>query len=152
MKLKLIILTFFVANTFVAFSQVNSNISINYPKNVDAPLTKVEKQQIDEVYASQAVNLIYNNEDELKAFKHLLRNRIEIYEELDASKQKKCKLLSEIPLNKQYNSSLKRHKSFDLKTFNPLKYKLAFFGKGTYLYRIDNTNYFILVKSKHRRF
>ncbi len=94
--------------------------------------------------------MVLNNPEFLKDIKHLLRNRIEIYEEADVSKQKKTKLLSQVSLNKTYNSNLKRDLSFNRDTFNPLKYQLDFFEKGTYLYQIDNTNYFILVTSQYR--
>ena len=49
---------------------------------------------------------------------------------------------------------VKNQKNFTLnynkKRFNVLKYNLEFFGRGSRLYRIDNTDYFIIIKSQHQ--
>ena len=134
---------------FAAFGQQKT--AIDYPSNVDAPLSKNEKAMIKEVYQSKAIQEVFNN-DFLKDIKHLLRNRILIYEENNPKAQKKTTLLSEVPLFDDYNKDLKRDKKFDVSNFNPLKYKLDFFANGTYLYRVDNTNYFIQITSQHRTF
>lgn len=150
MKLKLLVLLPLLFISFTAFSQ--NKIDINYPQNVEAPLTNKEKAMIKEVYQSEADNKVFNNDSFLRDIKHLLRNRITIYEENNQKAQKKCKLLSEIPLFDDYNKNLKRDVKFNISNFNPLKYKLDFFANGTYLYRIDNTNYFILVTSQYRNY
>lgn len=124
--------------------------SVKYHENVNTSLTDKELSQIEEVYGDMTQTLILDNPQRLKDIKHLLRNRIEIYTEDDLGKQKQTKYLSEVLLFNKYNKDLKRDAEFDLETFNPLKYSLAFFGKGTYIYRIDNTNYFIQVTSQYR--
>lgn len=125
--------------------------SVKYHENVNTSLTNKELSQIKEVYGDMTETLILNNPQRLKDIKHLLRNRIEIYTVEDLGKQKQTNYLSEILLFNKYNQNLKRDTKFDLETFNPLKYSLAFFGKGTYIYRIDNTNYFIQVTSQYRQ-
>jgi len=151
MKFKLLLLLPLLFLSFSSFSQEKTNTKIDFPENVNAPLTSTEKEMIKEVYKSEAKSMVFDNESFLKDIKHLLRNRIVIYEENNAKGQKKCKLLSEVALFDDYNKNLERDKTFDLENFNPLKYKLDFFANGTYLYRIDGTNYFIQVTSQHRK-
>jgi hypothetical protein len=106
---------------------------------------------IKEVYKDQADEIVFNNPTYLKDLKNLLRNRIKIYSEDDVSKQKKCQLLSDVDLNNKYNQNIQRDTQFNEDEFNPLKYNLDFFSNGTYLYKIDNTNYFIQVTSQYRK-
>jgi len=152
MKLKLLLLASLMFVSFSAFSQDKKSISIDYPDNVEAPLTNKEKATIDQVYQSKAKEMVYDNDKFLKDIKHLLRNRITVYEDSNPETQKKCKLLSEVPLFNEYNKDIKREVNFNIENFNPLKYELDFFAKGTYVYRIDNTNYFIQVTSQYRKF
>ena len=150
MKLKsLLFLTFFLIVS-LSFAQRDNQILIKYPTNVEDPLTDKERDMIEEVYKSKSKTLIYDNDEQLKAIKHLLRNRILIYEESNPKFQKKTKLLSQVPLNSEYNPNIKRDTEYNKSSFNPLKYKLDFFSNGTYLYRIDGTNYFIQVTSQYR--
>ncbi|WP_179005412.1 hypothetical protein [Winogradskyella forsetii] len=137
--------------SIATFSQNKSGITIQYPENVEAPLTKEEKAMIEEVYQSKTKELVYDDEQFLKDIKHLLRNRITIYQDSNPKTQKKGMLLSDTPLFNKHNKDLKRDVDFDLKNFNPLKYELDFFANGTYVYRIDNTDYFIQVTSQHRK-
>lgn len=148
-KLHLILpLLFF---SIATFSQVKSGTSIQYPENVEAPLTKKEKAMIEDVYQAKTKELVYDNEQFLKDIKHLLRNRITIYKESNPKTQKKGMLLSDAPLFNEYNKDLKRDVDFDVENFNPLKYQLDFFANGTYVYRVDDTDYFIQVTSQHRK-
>jgi hypothetical protein len=153
MKKILLLATIFLL-TFKIHSQDNKSAirsAIEFPENVEAALTEKEKTMINEVYQSKAQEIVYNQENYLKDIKHLLRNRILIYEDANAKTQKKCKLLSEVPLLDTYNTNLKHDTKFDLSSFNPLKYQLDFFANGTYVYRIDNTNYFIQITSQYRK-
>lgn len=147
------ILLFFTISllAFNVYGQKTVKPTIEFPENVNAPLTKKEKAMIKEVYQSKANEIVFNNEDYLRDIKHLLRNRITIYEDKNAKTQKNGKLLSDMPLLTTYNKNLKRDTIFDISNFNPLKYQLDFFANGTYVYRIDNTNYFIQVISQYRK-
>ena len=58
-------------------------------------------------------------------------------------------MLSEIPLFNIFNKSLKRDQTFDPLKFNPLKYNFEFHSSDTHLIRVDNSDYFIIVKSQH---
>jgi len=58
-------------------------------------------------------------------------------------------MLSEIPLFNVFNDSLKRDHSFNPMKFNPLKYNFKFHSADTQLIRVDNSDYFIIIKSQH---
>lgn len=150
LSLLLCLLVFNLSNAQIDVTEQTFE-SVKYHENVNTSLTKKELSQIQEVYGDMTETLILDHPQRLKDIKHLLRNRIEIYTVDDLGKQKQTKYLSEVPLFTKYNQNLKRDAEFHLETFNPLKYSLAFFGKGTYIYRIDNTNYFIQVTSQYRQ-
>lgn len=122
---------------------------IEFKDNVDLPLTAKERLQIDEVYGEYAEKYIYSNAFRLKSIKDLLRNRIVIEYISKESDKKDCQKLSEIPLLNSFVSHLERDKTFDPKNFNPLKYNFVFHSKGDKMYQVDNTNYFITIKSQY---
>lgn len=124
---------------------------IKYGDNINAPLTSKEKAQIDEAYGDKADEYIYSNGQNLKLMKQLLRNRIKISQTDNPNFLKKGKFLSEVPLFDYFNKTIKREAVFNLETFNPLCYRLDFFSKGNYFYRIDNTNYYIEITSQYRQ-
>ena len=150
------LLPFFLIFFFISNSQSHKNENairneISFPDNVLPPVSQKERKMIVEVFGNKADEFVFKNEEFLKDIKHLLRNRIRIFEITDEKKQKKTKLLSQVDLYLKHNKNLQRDKTFDISTFNPLKYKLDFFANGTYLYKIDNTDYFIQITSQYRK-
>jgi len=129
----------------------NFRETIVFNDNVEAELTNKELQMITEVFGDQTQTLVLNNPTYLQDLKNLLRNRITVFKVEEASKQKQTNLLSEIPLSSMYGQTLTRDTVFDEATFNPLKYQLEFFSNGTFLYRVDHTDYFIKVTSQYRK-
>ena len=121
-----------------------------YNENVNLPLTSSERQMLQEVYGDKLQAYVLSKPDRLKAIKHLLRNRISIVEMSTARYQKETKLLSEVPLFDYYVSDLKRDRVFNKSTFNPLKYNFDFYKRGSAMYKVDNTNYYIVIKAQHR--
>lgn len=122
---------------------------VKYKENVKAPLTAKELANLKEVYADKLNEYVLSKPNRLKDFKHLLRNRIQIQEMPKLIQHsEKFSLLSEAGLFNSYNKSLKADTSFNINTFNVLKYNLQFYNNGTKIYRIDNTNYFIIIKSQ----
>lgn len=117
---------------------------------LDSDLTLKEKQFINEAYGDRADELVYKNEDFLKSLKHLLRNRISIVKLAPNSKGKKGQLLSKVPMANDFVIQ-EETKFSTLEAFNPLKYKMEFFSKGTYMYVIDNTDYVIQITSQFRK-
>jgi len=123
--------------------------TVKYKDNVKAPLTAKERSMLEEVFVDKLDKYVLSNPQRLKNFKHLLRNRIEIKEMPRLIQHsEKYSLLSEVGLFNSYNKALKADSSFNLNTFNVLKYNLEFYSNGTKIYRIDNTNYFIVIKSQ----
>jgi len=105
---------------------------------------------LKEVYQDKLDKYILSQPHRVKGFKHLLRNRLVIKKMPSLKKQDdKYTLLSDVDLFDSYNKNLKRDKSFDINTFNPLKYNLEFFRVGSVIYKIDNTEYYIVIKSQN---
>jgi hypothetical protein len=117
---------------------------------VNAPLTSAELGLITEVYGVTANDNILDKPQRLKDIKNILRNRVEIKEIPKASDQKDCTLLSEVSLMDYYVVDLQRDTNFNPQNFNPLKYLFNYYSYGTHMYRVDDTNYFIIIKSQHK--
>lgn len=122
---------------------------VKYNSNVNSPLTSKELALIKEVYGDQAEKEILSRPQRVKDIKHLLRNRIEI-KLVPGGDLKPCPLLSEVSLFDAYVSTLTRDVNFNPHDFNPLKYNLNFYSRNAALYKVDNTNYFIIIKSQHQ--
>lgn len=124
---------------------------VTYNDNVKAPLTIKERSFIKEVYADKLEAYVLNRPQKLKDLKNLLRNRIIIKEMPDlVYNPEKYKTLSSAGLFNSYNPTLEFDKTYSKDNFNVLKYNLDFFGRGSRIYRIDKTNYFIIIKSQHQ--
>ena len=121
-----------------------------FDKNVELPLTAKERQQILEVYGDKADKYVFSNKNRLKTIKQLLRNRVIIKKITDENEKKPCPKLSEVPLFNTYVPELERDQTFNPQDFNPLKYNFQFYSVGTYMYQVDNTNYYIIIKSQHQ--
>ena len=79
-----------------------------------------------------------------------INGKVEIKNIPNPSDQKACTLLSDVPLMDYYVNTLDRDTNFNPQNFNPLKYLFSFYSKGTHMYRVDNTSYFIIIKSQHK--
>ncbi|WP_298897587.1 hypothetical protein [uncultured Psychroserpens sp.] len=124
--------------------------TVNYNSNVNNPLTNSELALINEVYGNKANANVLSKPQRLKDIKNILRNRVEIKNIPNQSDQKPCTLLSEVPLMDYYVDNLQRDTNFNPQNFNPLKYLFNFNSYGSHMYRVDNTNYFIIIKSQHK--
>lgn len=122
--------------------------SVKYKENVKMPLTVYEMAMLKEVYGDELDKRVLSNANKVKRIKHLLRNRIKIVEISNPRDQKDCVFLSEVPLLNNYNKKLKRDIVFNKEHFNPLKYNLNFFSDHKEIYRIDDTNFFIIINSQ----
>jgi len=101
--------------------------------------------KIQEVYGSMTEQIVQSEPDRIKALNDLLENRIKIVNSPMVGDDKYTKL-SSVPLLNKYNPSLSRDVVFDTLNFNPLKYNFNFFSKTASVYRVDNTNYLIVIK------
>ena len=156
MKFKIVYLfvCFFALNVSFSDAQQKRKLTskvVVYKDNVRAPLSAKEHYFIKEVYANKFDAYVLKRPQKLKDLKNLLRNRVEIKEmPTMVAYTNKYKLLSEFGLFNYYNPELVFDKTYIKESFNVLKYNLEFFASGSMVYRIDNTNYFILIKSQHQ--
>ena len=123
--------------------------SINFNSNTKAPLNNAELAKLKEVYGSALKTEILDRPSRLLTIKEIFRNRVILREITDLNKQKLCPKLSEIPLFDTFVSDLKREAIFNPYSFNPLKYDFKYHKPGFQLFRVDNTNYFIIIKPQH---
>lgn len=121
-----------------------------FDDNVNMPLTAKERAQIIEVYGDYADKFIFSKPHRLKSVKHLLRNRIIIKQVTNTNDRKPCTKLSEVTLCDGFVEGLERDKTFDPETFNPLKYNFEFYSRSASMYQVDNTNYYIIIKSQYQ--
>lgn len=142
---------FLFSITGISNAQSVSNYSgsktVIFDSNVDAPLNGIEKEMLTDVYGETLHKNVLDNPQRLKSIKNILRNRVEILKMSHYPKD--YKLLSKVPLFDKYNSSLKRE-VFSKSTFNPLKYNFDFYAKQTQVFRVDNTNFYIIIKSQNQ--
>lgn len=129
--------TFYSFLTFALIALTNIN---------DANAQQVNAK-IQEVYGDKTQELVINDPIRLDFLNDLLDNRIQIIESPLNDNEKEPKL-SSIELLNKYNPALKRDVDFDPLSFNPLKYNFNFFPKAASVYRVDNTNYLIVIKAQ----
>lgn len=122
---------------------------ITFNDNVNTPFIAVELAKMQEVYGESLQKEILDRPQRSKDIKNILRNRVEI-KQLNNEEVKSCPLLSDVPLFDNYVSNLTRDINFRPKDFNPLKYEFNFYATGASMYKVDNTNYYIIIKSQHQ--
>ena len=142
MKPNFFILIFVFSFYLTAFSQekkTNSWIT-EYPDNIALPLTNLEIKKIEAAFQDELyLNRIYSSKSLITDIKDILRNRVSI--ELENIKD-----ISHLPLLSSLNFKVKT--KFDLRNFNPLLYDFDFQSKTQKMFRVDDTNYVIIVKPK----
>lgn len=103
--------------------------------------------RIQEVYADKTQELVVNRPSRLVYLNDILQNRV-IIETMVNEVGDKFPKLSQVELLNKYNPVLSREAVFNPETFNPLKYNFEFFSKSDVIYRVDNTDYVIIIKSQ----
>jgi hypothetical protein len=103
--------------------------------------------KIQEVYGDKTQEIVQNDPERIKLLNDLLDNRIKIIESPIVGEDKYTKL-SSVPLLNKYNTNLKRDLTFDPANFNPLKYSMNFFTSEVQIYRVDNTDYLIVIQQQ----
>ena len=138
------------SNIGVVIAQNDSNSQqtwiTQYPSNVELPLSHDERIKLDNAYGSELKNQILDRPIRVKDIKDILRNRVDIYQE-NVKDVSTIPLLSNVPTFNIYNHKLKRP-VFKRNNFNPLLYNFNFFSKTRQIYRVDNTNYLIVIKPR----
>jgi len=143
--------------SIVIFSNIGALIAQNdfkkhnewvthYPSNVDLPFSKSELKKLEEAYGQNLNDQILDRPIRVKDIKDILRNRVNIYQE-NIKDISTIPLLSNIPTFDIYNHNLNRP-IFNRNDFNPLLYNFNFFLKTKQIYRVDNTNFLVVIKPR----
>jgi len=92
-------------------------------------------------------DFVLNNPTLVTALGKVMTDRIE-YRAVEQDQTEKFPMLSTMPLLSKANPTIQGadFANFTLETFNPLVYNLDFFSDKMVVYRIDNTNYIMVVK------
>ena len=122
--------------------------TVVFNQNVNLPLNSFEKEILKNVYRESLKENVLDKPERLKSIKNIIRNRVEVI--TMSNYPKDYQLLSQVPLFDKYNTTLKREK-FSLSKFNPFKYNFDFYAKQTQVVRVDNTDYYIVIKSQHQK-
>jgi len=141
----------FLLISFVALSQTTKKKPvpvINYLENVKAPFTLNEINMLKGFYKDKYEDYVLNDVNMARALKHLIRNRIRIEKIPNSEGIKKYRNLPSIRINTD-DPSLDRNGTFNMTLFNPFNYKFQFFSKTTQLFKIEKTNYFLIIKPQH---
>lgn len=135
----------------MAYSQLKENqhalTVVNYNDNVNDPLTANELNQILEAYGENAMHGVLNNPQQVKDIKNILRNRVEIVDAgmKDLSPLKK---LSSVGLFNESQQNRTQDFNFNPRTFNPLNYNFNFYSREGSIVHVDNTSYYVVIKSQ----
>ena len=113
--------------------------------NINNTIAQQVNSKIQEVYGDKTQQIMKNEPERIIALNDLLDNRIKIVVSPVVGEDKYTKLSSVELLNK-YNLNLKRDEGFDPNNFNALKYNMNFFNSQAVVYRVDNTDYIIVIK------
>ena len=113
--------------------------------NINNTIAQQVNSKIQEVYGDKTQQIMKNEPERIIALNDLLDNRIKIVVSPVVGEDKYTKLSSVELLNK-YNPNLKRDEGFDPNNFNALKYNMNFFNSQAVVYRVDNTDYIIVIK------
>lgn len=143
--------------SIVIFSNIGALIAQNdfkkhnewvthYPSNVDLPFSKSELKKLEEAYGQNLNDQILDRPIRIKDIKDILRNRVNIYQE-NIKDVSTIPLLSNISTFDIYNHNLSRP-IFNRNDFNPLLYNFNFFLKTKQIYRVDNTNFLVVIKPR----
>ena len=128
-------------------SEKNSyNWIVDYPDNIRLPFTNLEIQKLKYIYGDQLKKYVLDKPSRVKDIKHILRNRVVIQNE-EVKDISNYPLLSTISVFDVFNNSI-QFPLFNKDNFNPLIYNFNFNSKTRLIYRVDNTNYLIVIKSK----
>ena len=118
----------------------------HYPDNINLPFTNSELAKLKMAYGDELENQILDRLVRVKDIKDILRNRVIIYQE-NIKGLSKIPLLSQVPIFNIYNNKFSRP-VFNGNDFNPLLYNFNFFSKTKQIYRVDNTNFLIVIKPR----
>ena len=147
--LSLFLFAFFCFKSHSQISNINTAPLIVFNDNTSSEFTADELNKLTAVYGPALKNEILERPTRVLAIKEILRNRVVLKELTDPRSHKPCPMLSEVSVFDTFVTKLKRDVVFNPNTFNPLKYNFEFHKSGFQMFRVDGSNYFIIIKPQH---
>ena len=150
-KLRIILvigLGIFSFQTIQSQNKENNPLTVvNFGNQIDEPFSSKEMLQLKEVYGTTLQENVLDHPQRIKDIKNILRNRVEVK---DAGSKDLSSLpkLSSVELFNDYQPTLTKDFNFNPNTFNPLKYKFNFYSRDAFIYHVDGTSYYIMIKSQ----
>ncbi|MFT3796662.1 hypothetical protein [Flavobacterium sp.] len=116
------------------------------PETEGPPYTKAQIESfVREVFGNQADALVLkDNSPRLQLIQNFL-GRVAVLHKPELA-GKKFKLLSSVALQNKYNPTMTRDQVYHAATFNPLKYNLPMASKQREVFRIDHSDYLIIIE------
>lgn len=124
----------------------NYSWKVNYSENCFLPFTDSEIAMLNDVFVDNLDTYVLDKPNRALDIKDILRNRVNIYKE-EIKDISNYPLLSSVGLFNIFNNN-ETLPVFDKDNFNPLIYNFEFGSKSRQVYRVDNTNYLIIINSK----
>jgi hypothetical protein len=134
-----------VVNTYNS-DNYNYSWKVNYSENCFLPFTDSEIAMLNDVFVDNLDTYVLDKPNRALDIKDILRNRVNIYKE-EIKDISNYPLLSSVGLFNIFNNN-ETLPVFDKDNFNPLIYNFEFGSKSRQVYRVDNTNYLIIINSK----
>ena len=140
--LKKIFIFIFILSTLSTFTQnkKGNNWIIDFNENVNKPFTVTESNNIIEAFGEESFTRIKKNTVLEKNIKDILRNRVKVLiKEFQANENiPKLSSISEINFPTRFTKQ----------EFNPLVYDFNFNDKKNQIFRVDKTDYIIIIKPR----
>lgn len=112
-------------------------------------ITKEKSTAYIKEFFGDKYNVFVNEQPQrIASYLNLLTERIE-FKKISNSKGEKYIKISELELFNKFNPNIRRDSSYDISTFNPLKYSMQFFNLKTNIYRLEGTEWVIIVKAQN---
>lgn len=124
----------------------NYSWKVNYSENCFLPFTDSEIAMLNDVFVDNLDTYVLDKPNRALDIKDILRNRVNIYKE-EIKDISNYPLLSSVGLFNIFNNN-ETPPVFDKDNFNPLIYNFEFGSKSRQVYKVDNTNYLIIINSK----
>ena len=150
MKPNILYLTFFAFFCFKSHSQIKKShptTQIVFNSNTSSKLTSNEINNLKTVYGAALKTEILDRPTRVLAMKEILRNRVVVKKIPNLDKP--YPMLSEVSLFDVFVPEITRDAAFSPLTFNPLKYNFEFHKAGFQTFRVDGSNYYIIIIPQH---
>ena len=140
--LKKIFIFIFILSTLSTFTQnkKGNNWIIDFNENVNKPFTVTESNNIIEAFGEESFTRIKKNTVLEKNIKDILRNRVKVLIKEFQANENIPKLSSIYEINFPTR--------FTKQEFNPLVYDFDFNDKKNQIFRVDKTDYIIIIKPR----